>query len=225
MKIRTKYLTSITAVILFTVYTIYPQTLYKLPFASTNNRVELTVYNTSSITAKNVTVTVDSVPSWIKMKETTVSIGELVSKVEKEVTFNFDVDKKAPVGTEGVLKFRIVNLSAAKTTEQWNKEIKVTAGAPDKYELFQNYPNPFNPATTISYQLASDSKVTIKIYDLLGREVATLCNNEQKAGYYENRFNANNYASGMYIYRLTAKSNDAKSPFEYSSIKKMMLLK
>ncbi len=96
---------------------------------------------------------------------------------------------------------------------------------PDKYELYQNYPNPFNPATKISYQLPVDSRVTIKIYDILGREAAALVNNrEMKAGYYENNFNGERLSSGIYIYRLTAQSING-SPKEYSSIKKMMLIK
>ena len=121
-------------------------------------------------------------------------------------------DKKAPVGTNGIIKFKIISQSG----EQWNKEIKVTAGAPDKYELYQNYPNPFNPSTIISYQLPYDSRVTIKIYNILGKEVSSLFDGFQTAGYYENRFsaegiNGRTLSSGMYIYRLTAKSSDGKS--------------
>ncbi|MHB1686679.1 MAG: T9SS type A sorting domain-containing protein [Ignavibacteriaceae bacterium] len=148
---------------------------------------------------------------------------------EETYSFNFDVDKQAPVGKEDVINFTITSSNK----ETWTKEIKVKASAPDKYELYQNYPNPFNPSTIISYQLPEDSKVTIKIYDILGREVATLLNNEEKkAGYYENNFsagggssgNANALSSGVYIYRLSAKSNDGKSK-EFNSIKKMMVIK
>jgi uncharacterized repeat protein (TIGR01451 family) len=220
MKTKIKYLFAVIIIILIPAEITFSQTVYKLPFASTNNRIELTVTNSSAITAKNVSVVVDSLPTWIKMKEGTVSAGELASKSEKQVTFTFDVDKKAPVGSEGTIKFRIVS----QTGEKWSKEIKVAAGAPDKFELFQNYPNPFNPTTTISYQLANDSKVAIKIYDILGKEVTTMFYGEQKAGYYENKFNANNIASGMYIYRLIAKSNNGKAS-EFSSIKKMMVIK
>jgi hypothetical protein len=219
-KMKTKYLLSMFAAVLIVSESAFSQTVYKLPFASTNNRIKLTVTNSSGITAKSVSVVVDSLPAWIKMKVGIVSAGELASKSEKQVTFTFDVDKKAPVGSEGTIKFSIVS----RTGEKWSKEIKVAAGAPDKFELFQNYPNPFNPTTTISYQLANDSKVTIKIYDVLGKEVTTMFNGEQKAGYYENKFNANNIASGMYIYRLIAKSNNGKAS-EFSSIKKMMVIK
>ena len=78
------------------------------------------------------------------------------------------------------------------------------------FKLAINYPNPFNPSTVISYSIpnvASDfslSKVTLKIYDILGREVATLVNQKQKPGTYEINFNANYLSSGVYFYKLTA---------------------
>ncbi|MHB9011907.1 MAG: T9SS type A sorting domain-containing protein [Ignavibacteriaceae bacterium] len=75
---------------------------------------------------------------------------------------------------------------------------------PMEYTLYQNYPNPFNPSTIISYQLPVSSKVVLKIYDLLGRDVATLVNKEQVTGNYKVIFNGNNLASGVYFYRLKA---------------------
>ena len=220
-----KYLFLLIAITLISAEITPSQTVYNLPFASSGNRVELTVTNSSTITAKNVIVAVDSLPGWITMKQSSVSAGNMASKSEKVVTFTFDADKKAPVGTNGIIKFKIISQSG----EQWNKEIKVKAGAPDKYELYQNYPNPFNPSTIISYQLPYDSRVTIKIYNILGKEVSSLFDGFQTAGYYENRFsaegiNGRTLSSGMYIYRLTAKSSDGKSK-EFSSIKKMMVLK
>ncbi len=73
---------------------------------------------------------------------------------------------------------------------------------PQLFELQQNYPNPFNPATTIRYQLAQQSKVSLKVYDLLGREVAALVDQRQAAGRYEVRFEARDLASGVYFYQL-----------------------
>lgn len=76
---------------------------------------------------------------------------------------------------------------------------------PQKVELKQNYPNPFNPSTTIAYGVPQTGKVTLEVFDILGRKVTTLLNGEQKsAGRYTVNFNANNLASGMYIYRLQA---------------------
>lgn len=90
-------------------------------------------------------------------------------------------------------------------------------GRPTEFKLAQNYPNPFNPTTNISYTLPSAQTVTLKVYDLLGREVATLVNERQNAGNYIVQFNGANLASGVYFYRLQAGS--------FVDTKKMMLLK
>ena len=93
-----------------------------------------------------------------------------------------------------------------------------TAGTiPNRFELYQNYPNPFNPSTTIRYDLPEESRVKIVVYDILGREITTLVNKEQKAGSYRVIWNANRYASGIYFYRIQAGN--------YSSTKKLLLLK
>ena len=85
------------------------------------------------------------------------------------------------------------------------------------YSLEQNYPNPFNPTTTINYQIPKDGFVTLKIYDVLGREVASLVNENKSTGRYNLEFNAGNLASGVYLYQL--KVND------FVSTKKLMLVK
>lgn len=85
------------------------------------------------------------------------------------------------------------------------------------YELKQNYPNPFNPSTMISYQIPQNSMVTLKIYNILGNEVATLVNEQQTAGVYNYNFKANNLASGIYFYKLQAGN--------FTSVRKLTLLK
>ncbi len=87
---------------------------------------------------------------------------------------------------------------------------------PVSYNLKQNYPNPFNPSTKISYQLPESGNVTLKVYDILGREVTELVNGFQKAGYYTETFDASNLASGIYFYKLQAGN--------FVSTKKMILL-
>ena len=81
---------------------------------------------------------------------------------------------------------------------------ETVVGKPGTYRLDQNYPNPFNPTTVIRYQLPVNSLVSLKIYDLLGREVATLVNEERNAGNYEVQWNASNIPSGVYFYKLQA---------------------
>jgi hypothetical protein len=85
------------------------------------------------------------------------------------------------------------------------------------YNLDQNYPNPFNPATRIQYSLEQAGNVTLKVYDMLGREVQTLVNENQNAGTHMVEFNAKNLASGVYLYRLEAGS--------FVQVRKMILMK
>uniref|UniRef100_A0A832G1D2 T9SS type A sorting domain-containing protein n=1 Tax=Ignavibacterium album TaxID=591197 RepID=A0A832G1D2_9BACT len=87
----------------------------------------------------------------------------------------------------------------------------------DNYALAQNYPNPFNPTTNISYSIKEAGFVSLKVYDVLGREVATLVNENQTPGVYTVPFNASNLSSGMYLYRLETGS--------FVKVNKMMLLK
>jgi hypothetical protein len=79
-------------------------------------------------------------------------------------------------------------------------------GAPQNFSLMQNYPNPFNPSTTIRYGLPVRSDITLRIFNILGQQVAELVNGSQEAGYHELQFNASGLASGIYVYRLQAGS-------------------
>ena len=88
---------------------------------------------------------------------------------------------------------------------------------PSEFALSQNYPNPFNPSTTINYQLSRQSHVTLKVFDVLGREVATLVNEVEEAGYKSVTFDASKLSSGIYFYRLQAG--------HYVETKKLLLLR
>jgi hypothetical protein len=87
----------------------------------------------------------------------------------------------------------------------------------DNYSLSQNYPNPFNPTTQINYSLEKPGLVTIKVYDLLGRVVATLINDQQTSGRHTINFDASTLTSGVYFYQINSGS--------FSSTKKMILVK
>ena len=105
---------------------------------------------------------------------------------------------------------------------------EVPAELPMVYDLAQNYPNPFNPTTTIKYQVPTASSVDLRVYDILGREIVALVNGDTDAGRHTARWNGtnswgNSVGSGLYFYRLRARSN--KGNDSYISIKKMMLLK
>lgn len=95
---------------------------------------------------------------------------------------------------------------------------EITGNAlPQQFLLSQNYPNPFNPTTTIEFSIPKQSFVSLKVYDLLGREVATLVNEELHGGSYKTQFNAPNLSSGVYLYRLNAGG--------FIQTKKLMLMK
>jgi len=115
------------------------------------------------------------------------------------------------IGTDGGLAVYKEGGVVTSVKEKTNKNI------PEEFTLFQNYPNPFNPSTVISYQIASAGKVSLKVYDMLGREVATLVNETKSAGNYTATFNATKLPSGVYFYRLQAGT--------YSNTKKLLLLK
>jgi hypothetical protein len=89
--------------------------------------------------------------------------------------------------------------------------------APATFALHQNYPNPFNPTTKLSFVLSNSSLVTLRIYDVFGREVITLINKEMTRGSYSTEWNAGNIASGVYYYKLTAG--------KFVDVKKMVLIR
>ena len=90
-------------------------------------------------------------------------------------------------------------------------------GVPAKFALYRNYPNPFNPTTKIAFDIAKASSVTLKIYDITGKELETLYNGYREAGKYEATFDASKYASGVYIYKLQSDN--------FSASEKMILTK
>jgi len=105
-----------------------------------------------------------------------------------------------------------------------NLTLSVTTGVadagttqPEAFSLAQNYPNPFNPSTVISYQLASAGRVDLRVFDVLGREVAVLVSGAQSSGTHSVNFNGSALASGVYLYRLSIGST--------TITKKMLLMK
>ena len=130
-------------------------------------------------------------------------------------------------GLEGLMdEFRFYKRALGQTeiTATWNQNLGVVTGVtpvsteiPREYKLSQNYPNPFNPVTKINYSLPKNGFVTMKVYDMLGREVVNLVNENKVAGNYSIDFNASNLTSGVYFYRLESNG--------FTDTKKMMLVK
>ena len=120
--------------------------------------------------------------------------------------------------------YRVRGYNSA-VTSAYSNEVNVTltgitsdgTGIPDKFGVSQNYPNPFNPTTVIMYQLPVSSEVTLKVYDMLGKEITTLVNKHEDAGFHSAVFVASNLPSGIYFYRMQAG--------KYSETKKLTVLK
>jgi hypothetical protein len=135
------------------------------------------------------------------------------------VTFAGDFLSNIPAGGDTLYLFTKKGLSVYDSlrVNLLAVDIKDKPEIPVKYYLSQNYPNPFNPGTKITYSIAVLGKVILKIYDILGREVSTLVNEEKPAGKYEINFNASTLASGVYFYQVKAGS--------FVETKKMILIK
>jgi hypothetical protein len=101
--------------------------------------------------------------------------------------------------------------------DEFVASVKQSTILPDQYRLSPNYPNPFNPSTTINYSLAKAGDVKLTVYNALGSKVATIVNEYKPAGNYSVKFNGNNLASGIYLYRLESGN--------YNAVKKLILMK
>ncbi|MFA6026315.1 MAG: T9SS type A sorting domain-containing protein, partial [Ignavibacteriaceae bacterium] len=132
------------------------------------------------------------------------------SNSPKEYSFT---DKTA---TSGLNVYRLKQIdNDGKYT--YSKEVEVDLGMPTEFSLAQNYPNPFNPTTSLQYAVSSKQLVTIKVFDMLGREVAVLVNGEKEPGTYTAEFSTTGLASGTYLYRMQAGG--------FVQTKKMVVLK
>jgi len=190
-------------------------TVYNVDPGTKGNKIIIELSNTSKTTqAQNITVKLIKSSKQLKFNQEEQSIKQIIQNKGADAEFSFDIKVTAPANVKETVEFQITGDGINMT-----KSFILKYSAPKEFALYQNYPNPFNPATTIRYAIpeAGSVPVNLKIYDILGREVETLVNKDQKAGNYEVMFYAGKYASGMYIYRLTAGN--------FKSVKKMMLVK
>lgn len=148
---------------------------------------------------------IDFEHSNISLSENTTHYLSLVDSLLTSIRILIDI------GNDGTIDD---TLYVANTVEVKDE---VNLLSPNEYNLAQNYPNPFNPTTTIQYSIPQRSDVTLKVYDVLGNEVATLVNEEKDRGVYSVNFDASELSSGIYFYRLQASS--------FVETKKMILIK
>jgi hypothetical protein len=208
------------------------QTVYSVPANSKGNQVTLTIANESRyVSAQDVEVRVVRHSPAVTFRPESQFLKMVPAQKESDVTFAFDVGRSAHINSLDTLEFLIKD----KPGFTWRKSVIVTYVAPKTFALEQNFPNPFNPTTTIYYQLPIDSRVSIVVYDLLGREVKRLVDETKEAGYHEARFsarggsayggNAAGIASGVYFYRMTAEPLSGDGKNGYISVKKLIVLK
>jgi len=183
-----------------------------------NNQIVLELSNISSTeSANNLEVKLIKKSDHLTFNQTEKLIENITQGEETELAFTFNVEYNIGKTEADTIEFLITDNKSIYQTKQFILQYSV----PTEYKLEQNYPNPFNPETRIRYQVSSISPVTLKIYDILGNEIATLVNEQKEPGYYEVDFSATGgafqLASGVYIYRLQAG--------QFVSTKKMMVLK
>jgi hypothetical protein len=146
-------------------------------------------------------------------------LGFVSGKGNSNVSTNYEfTDSKMNTGK---YQYRLKQIDFNGNFEYFDLNGNTEIGVPDKFNLSQNYPNPFNPSTKIDFDLPFDSRVNVVVYDLSGREVRTLVNEARKAGYNTVQFNASDLASGVYLYRMTAKFNGQ----DFVMTKKMVMIK
>ena len=149
-----------------------------------------------------------SVTDWEK-----IGFVKSTNILNTSVSYSF-IDPKINLSQDTKYRLKVLNNNGVADILE---EVNVKASVPINFTLEQNYPNPFNPTTVISYQLSVASNVVLKVYDILGTEIAILVDENQDAGKHEIEFRADNLASGIYIYRLETPN--------FIDTKKMVLLR
>ncbi|HEX2788544.1 MAG TPA: M14 family zinc carboxypeptidase [Ignavibacteria bacterium] len=160
------------------------------------------------------TRTVSSQPSYTDIKSWVNEQIDLTSYIGQKIRIRFTYFTDSGLPGDGIYvdNFRVVDYRSSLVGAE-----QISSSVPDRFGLKQNYPNPFNPATTFEFSIAKTEFVNIKIYDISGKEISSLVNQIMNPGIYKINFDASNFASGTYFYKITAGS--------FSDIKKMVLLK
>ena len=161
----------------------------------------------------------------INISSPTLSLDEDIVLTGSETDIVLDIggvtlagNFELTISTDGTADIELDNIGiASKVDMATDTDEEIGNMIPTEYQLMQNYPNPFNPSTIISYGIPAAETVTLKIYNTLGQEVATLVNEFQQAGYHSIEWNIGDLGSGIYFYKLTAGS--------FSETKKCVILK
>lgn len=143
------------------------------------------------------------------------SVGFVKGNGNSNITVSYNFEDRNLNSGKYLYRLKQVDVNGYYEYFELNGEVEI--GVPKKYYMSQNYPNPFNPVTVINLDLPESGLVSIRLYDMLGREAAVILNKNLKAGYHTVRFNASALPSGVYFYRMVAG--------KHSSVRRMVLLK
>jgi len=180
--------------------------------------------NWLALSQQNITWTSINIEN-IKIKYTTNNgtswIDVISSTPAASGTYTWSVPNtpstKCKIRISDVTNSSIVSISNSAFSIIIPNGLENTSEIPAEFKLSQNFPNPFNPATVINYQLPENSFVSLRVFDMIGNEVATLVNEEKQAGYHTVTFNVKNISTGVYFYQIKAG--------EFSATKKLILTK
>ena len=142
-------------------------------------------------------------------------VGFVSGQGTKNTSTNYSFEDKNL--NTGKYKYRLKQVDNNGNYEYFELNGEVEIGVPRKYDVSQNYPNPFNPVTKINFDLPENGLVNIRLYDILGREVAVIVNEVRNAGYHTVQFDGSKLSSGIYFYKMNAG--------KFSGVKKMSLIK
>jgi hypothetical protein len=196
--------------------TIYPKRKYKITFkakASSSKTIDLSLQENVS----PYTTYLDRVHTLTTEVQTFTDSVSINTTVQAKLGFY--------LGTSGTVQVWIDSVSIIESSSATTGVVQQGDEKPEAFALLQNFPNPFNPSTNISFSIPSKSFVSLKVFDLLGREVATLVNEQKSAGTFTQQWNAVNVSSGIYFYRLVANALPSGQAGTYTQTKKLLLLR
>jgi len=197
------------------VYVDYPSPVELTSFTSSASGKEITLSWSTSSEINNSGFEVERRDAGSDMQDVWVKAGFVIGNGNSSDIRNYEFTEKGL--NSGKYKYRLKQIDFNGNYEYFELANDVIIGIPAKYYLSQNYPNPFNPVTNLEFEIPELGFVTLKIYDVMGRELITIVNENKEPGYYKVKFDAGNLSSGVYFYRMTAR--------EFVAVKKFVVLK
>lgn len=164
------------------------------------------------------TTTVSGQPSYTGIKHWINEQINLNAYIGQKIKIRFNLVTNAGTPGDGFYfdNFRVVNYK-----DEGTSVVQLNSIVPSEYKLFQNYPNPFNPVTNLEFGISELGFVSLKVYNILGKEVVTLVNEQKNAGTYRVKFDGSNFESGIYYYKLSVTGGSES----FISTKKMILIR